>query len=146
MGQRHPSRRVSGMVCPYETVASWIVHFMPTSTDHCGYNVDWTRMEFVLKEEPSGLGDWQSGRISNSVGSFSNLTEKKELLVWQNDTKGQFSVNSVYKKLNKNAGQEMEWPWKIIWKPKVPYRVNYFMWLLTKEAVLTHENLKQRGY
>ena len=84
--------------------------------------------------------------FQDSVRSFSNLTDKKDLLVWQNDTKGQFSVNSVYKKLNKNAGQEMEWPWKIIWKPKVPYRVNYFMWLLTKEAVLTHENLKTRGY
>jgi len=83
--------------------------------------------------------------FQDSVGSFSNLTEK-DLLVWQNDTKGQFSVNSIYKELNKNAGQETEWPWKSIWKPKVPYKVNCFMWLLTKEAVLTHENLKKRGY
>ena len=86
---------------------------MPMSTGHCGYSVDWTRMEFVLKEEPSGLVNRQSGRIQDSVGSFSNLTEK-DLLIWQNDTKGQFSVNSVYKELNKNAGQEMEWPWKTI--------------------------------
>ena len=79
-------------------------------------------------------------KFQDSVGSSSNLIEK-DLLVWQNDTKGQFLVNSVYKEVNKNAGQEMEWPWKITWKPKVPYRVNYFMWLLTKEAVLTNENL-----
>ncbi|WMV25830.1 hypothetical protein MTR67_019215 [Solanum verrucosum] len=95
------------------------------------------------------LQDWEIDEVAefqDSVGSFSNLTEKKDLLVWQNDTKGQFSVNSIYKELNKNAGQETEWPWKSIWKPKVPYKVNCFMWLLTKEAVLTHENLKKRGY
>ena len=70
---------------------------MPTSTGHCGYNVDWPRMEFVLKEEPS---EWEIDKVAefqNSVGSFSNLTEKEDLLVWQNDAKGQFSVNSVYK-------------------------------------------------
>ncbi|WMV22465.1 hypothetical protein MTR67_015850 [Solanum verrucosum] len=94
------------------------------------------------------LQDWEIDKVAefqDSVGSFSNLTEK-DFLVWQNDTKGQFSVNSIYKELNKNAGQETAWPWKSIWKPKVPYKVNCFMWFLTKEAVLTHENLKKRGY
>lgn len=62
------------------------------------------------------LQDWEIDKVAefqDSVGSFSNVTETEDLLVWQNDTKCQFSVNSVYKELNKN-GQEMEWPWKII--------------------------------
>ncbi|WMV08632.1 hypothetical protein MTR67_002017 [Solanum verrucosum] len=33
----------------------------------------------------------------------------------------------------------------MIWKPKVPYKVNCFTWLRAKEVVLTHENLK-KGY
>lgn len=34
----------------------------------------------------------------------------------------------------------------MIWKPKVSYKANCFMCLLTKEAVLAHENLNKRGY
>lgn len=39
-----------------------------------------------------------------------------------------------------------DWPLKMSWKPKAPYKVNSFVWLLTKEAVLTHESLNKRGY
>jgi len=88
------------------------------------------------------LHDWEIDKVTDfqdSVASFSNLTEKEDLLIWKNDTKGQFSRNSIYKELNKNAGQETDWPWKMIWKPKAPYKINCFMWLLTKETVLTHE-------
>ena len=42
-------------------------------------------MKFVLKEEPSGLGDRQSAEFQDPVGFFSNLIEN-DLLVWQNDT------------------------------------------------------------
>ena len=71
----------------------------------------WTgqRWDLFLRRN---LQDWEIDKVAefqDSVGSSSNLIEK-DLLVWQNDTKGQFSVNSVYKELNKNAGQEMEWP------------------------------------
>ncbi|KAK6791693.1 hypothetical protein RDI58_010774 [Solanum bulbocastanum] len=77
------------------------------------------------------LRDWEIDKVADfqdSVASFSNLTERKDLLIWKNDTKGQFSVNSIYKELNKNAGQETDWPWKMIWKPKAPYKVKCFMW------------------
>lgn len=74
--------------------------------------------------------------FQNSVGSFNNLAEKEDLRIWKNDTKGQFSVNSIYRELNKTARQETDWPWKMIWKPKAPYKANCFPWLLTKEAVL----------
>ncbi|WMV56231.1 hypothetical protein MTR67_049616 [Solanum verrucosum] len=33
----------------------------------------------------------------------------------------------------------------MIWKTKIPYKVNCFTWLLAKETVLTHENLNKRG-
>lgn len=79
--------------------------------------------------------------FQNSVDSFNNLTEK-DFLIQKNDTKDQFSFNS----LNKTARQETNWPWKMIWKPKVSYKANCFMCLLTKEAVLAHENLNKRGY
>jgi len=95
------------------------------------------------------LNDWEIEKVialQNSVDNFSNLTEEKDSLVWQSDIHGKFSVNSAYRALNKTADQETDWPWRMIWKPKVPYKVNCFLWLLSKEAVLTHENLKKRGY
>ncbi|XP_060197502.1 probable glycosyltransferase At3g07620 [Lycium barbarum] len=44
------------------------------------------------------------------------------------------------------TNQEAGWPWRMIWKNKIPYKVNCFSWLLAKEAVLTHENLNKRGF
>ena len=38
------------------------------------------------------------------------------------------------------------WPWKQIWKPKIPFKVSCFTWLLAREAILTHENLKKRKF
>ena len=32
------------------------------------------------------------------------------------------------------------------WKTKIPCKVNCFTWLLTKETVLTHDNLNKRGF
>lgn len=35
--------------------------------------------------------------------------------------------------------------WKYIWRVKIQYKVVCFTWLLANEAVLTHENVIQRG-
>lgn len=84
--------------------------------------------------------------FQTSLASFTNLSDKKDMLIWEKDSQGQFSVASVYKDLNITIHQETNWPRRMIWKPKIPYKVNCFLWLLTKEAVLTHENLNKRGY
>ncbi|WMV37642.1 hypothetical protein MTR67_031027 [Solanum verrucosum] len=89
---------------------------------------------------------WRIALGSITVDNFSNFTEEKDSLVWQSDIYGKFSVNSAYRALNKTADQETDMPWRMIWKPKVPDKVNCFLWLMSKEAVLTHENLKKRGY
>ncbi|WMV33278.1 hypothetical protein MTR67_026663 [Solanum verrucosum] len=41
--------------------------------------------------------------------------------------------------------QASKWPWKHIWKAKIPHKVACFVWLLAKEVVLTHENLMKKG-
>ncbi|CAN4087625.1 unnamed protein product [Withania somnifera] len=37
------------------------------------------------------------------------------------------------------------WPWKFIWKIKIPPIVSCFTWLLAKQDVLTQKNLIKRG-
>ncbi|WMV09783.1 hypothetical protein MTR67_003168 [Solanum verrucosum] len=41
--------------------------------------------------------------------------------------------------------QAPKWPWKHIWKAKIPHKVACFVWLLAKEVVLTQENLMKWG-
>ncbi|WMV34044.1 hypothetical protein MTR67_027429 [Solanum verrucosum] len=87
--------------------------------------------------------EWQisSTRLSNSV---SGLGTDEDELWWKGDEKGTYKVSKAYRKMNHNQ-QPSSWPWKNIWKTKIPYKVACFVWLLTKEAVLTQENLMERG-
>ncbi|XP_059277663.1 uncharacterized protein LOC132031768 [Lycium ferocissimum] len=93
------------------------------------------------------LNDWEMEMVAefhSTMAAFINLTGERDTLEWKKDGKGIFTVNSAYKDLNVSSLQEEGWPWKMIWKTKVPYKVNCFNWLLAKEAVLTHENLNKR--
>jgi len=95
------------------------------------------------------LNDWEIENVTELLSHLvvhTSLAEEIGALLWQEASKGDFSVKSAYKDLNRTGGHEKDWPWKMIWKPKVPYKVNCFTWLLAKEAVLTHENLNKRGY
>ncbi|WMV27348.1 hypothetical protein MTR67_020733 [Solanum verrucosum] len=94
------------------------------------------------------LNDWEMCRMTEflvTLAQFSNLSEEEDSLVWNVGSKGCFTVNSAYEDLHTVGFEEVEWPWKMIWKTKIPYKVNCFTWLLAKETVLTHENLNKRG-
>ncbi|WMV58462.1 hypothetical protein MTR67_051847, partial [Solanum verrucosum] len=41
--------------------------------------------------------------------------------------------------------QITNWPWKQIWKSKIPHKVSCFVCLLAKEAALTQDNVMKRG-
>uniref|UniRef100_M1A801 Reverse transcriptase zinc-binding domain-containing protein n=1 Tax=Solanum tuberosum TaxID=4113 RepID=M1A801_SOLTU len=108
----------------------------------------WTGQGWNLRLRRN-LNDWEVNFIAdfqNTVPQNLNLTEEKDSLVWKVDSKGIFTVRSAYKDLTGTNTQEIRWPWRMIWKTKVPYKVNYFTWLLTKDAVLTHENLNKRKH
>lgn len=40
---------------------------------------------------------------------------------------------------------KMEWPWKQIWKIKIPHKVSGFTWQEIRRACLTHDVLQRRG-
>ncbi|WMV26903.1 hypothetical protein MTR67_020288 [Solanum verrucosum] len=94
------------------------------------------------------LNDWEIPRVTEifrSIDQFSGLEIGRDRLQWLGNSKGIFKVGAVYKKLNHPNLQLLKWPWKHIWKAKIPYKVSCFVWLLTKEAVLTQDNLMKRG-
>ncbi|WMV58330.1 hypothetical protein MTR67_051715 [Solanum verrucosum] len=37
------------------------------------------------------------------------------------------------------------WPWKQIWKSRIPHKVSFFVWSMAKEAVRNIDNVMKRG-
>jgi hypothetical protein len=67
---------------------------------------------------------------------------EEDSMVWQFSSSGQFSVQSLYKIVNFRGIQQVFVP--SIWDIKIPPRVQYFLWLLSKNKVLTRDNLSKR--
>jgi hypothetical protein len=54
-----------------------------------------------------------------------------------------FKVSSFYRTLS--LVKDCSFPWKSIWKPKVPSRVSFFFWVASLGKILTTENLRKRN-
>jgi hypothetical protein len=52
-----------------------------------------------------------------------------------------FQVRSFYLVLSSKEG--VLFPWKCIWKPKVPPRVAFFIWTVALGRILTADNLRR---
>jgi hypothetical protein len=64
-------------------------------------------------------------------------------LVWNPSKRGLFEVKSYYEMvIRKN---DPSFPWKSIWRVKVPTMVAFFVWLTTLGKILTHDNLRKRN-
>ena len=70
------------------------------------------------------------------------MGEDEDELWRQGDEKGTYKVSKAHMKMNNDNQQPSSWPWKNIWKSKIPYKLACFVWLLAKEPVLTQDNLK----
>lgn len=64
----------------------------------------------------------RTAEFYNSLAGFNNLNGGEDRLECNKDRK--FSINPAYKELNSAAVKERNCPWKMIWKPKIPYKVN----------------------
>ncbi|KAK6796557.1 hypothetical protein RDI58_004258 [Solanum bulbocastanum] len=94
------------------------------------------------------FNDWEIQRVVEfyrTLKQFRGGNTAQDCLEWKDHKQGRFSVKGAYKKFNPFNSQINGWPWKMIWKAKIPYKVSCFTWLLAKQAVLTQENLMKRG-
>ena len=64
-------------------------------------------------------------------------------LCWGLNGSGKFDIRSFYHKIWNAAPSTF--PWKDIWKVKVPKRVAFFMWTAAHGQILTLDNLMLRG-
>jgi hypothetical protein len=56
--------------------------------------------------------------------------------------KGLFGVKSFYSIMGCHDG--FRFPWKSVWRTKVPLRVAFFVWLAALGNILTMDNLRKR--
>ena len=69
--------------------------------------------------------------------------EGSDKLFWCLNGSGKFDVRSFYHKIRNVTLPTF--PWKDIWKVKVPRRVAFFMWTIAHGQILTLDNLMLRG-
>ena len=79
--------------------------------------------------------DFIWSRIPRGVGCDSSH--------WCLNGNGKFDIRSYYNKIQ--GASIPSFPWKGIWKVKVPKRVAFFMWIATHGRILTLDNLMLRG-
>jgi len=84
----------------------------------------------LMWEELSGIGD--------SIV----LTEEDDSIMWSFNSNGQFSVQSLYAIINHRGVTPIFV--HAVWKLNIPPRVQFFLWLLSHNRLLTRDNLARR--
>jgi hypothetical protein len=70
------------------------------------------------------------------------LTEDEDALIWQFQSNGVYSSQSLYSVINFRGVTPVFVP--AVSKLRVPPRVHFFLWLLSKNKILTRDNLEKR--
>jgi len=86
--------------------------------------------------------DWEVEAVSRFFEMLYTLkvrSEGKDKICWIPARKKSFEVKSYYKVLSSPI--QFSFPWKSIWKVKVPPRVAFFVWIAALGKILTLDNL-----
>lgn len=95
------------------------------------------------------MNAWEIDRLTEFLKNlelFTGITTSEDRIKWQGNNEGIFSVRSGYKEFNLSTNQIACWPWKMIWKVKISYKVSCFTCLLARGKALTQDNLCKRGH
>ncbi|KAG5577611.1 hypothetical protein H5410_057745 [Solanum commersonii] len=87
--------------------------------DNQGWNLSFRRM----------LNDWEIDSLTdfyNTLEQAINFQPNEDNLHWLKANNGKFTVKSAYRHLDRPAALLLPWPWKMIWKVKVPHKVACF--------------------
>ncbi|WMV18437.1 hypothetical protein MTR67_011822 [Solanum verrucosum] len=79
---------------------------------------------FIFRREPN---DWEVMRLAeflNMVGHFTGLQAYEDMLWWKGNNRGEFKVHSAYRLMDQSSQQSPIWPWKQIWKCRIPHKVS----------------------
>jgi len=71
-----------------------------------------------------------------------NLVEEEDQIIWSFSSNGHFSVQFLYAVIN-HWGVKLVYV-QSVWNLKIPPRIQIFLWLLSKNKILTRTNLAKR--
>jgi hypothetical protein len=77
-----------------------------------------------------------------SIASTICLTDKEDEMVWQFHSSGIYSSHSLYRVVNFRGVMPVFMP--VVWKLHVSPRIHFFLWLVSKNKLLTRDNLGKR--
>jgi hypothetical protein len=77
-----------------------------------------------------------------SIASTICLTNREDEMVWQFQSSEVYSSHSLYRVVNFRGVMPVYMP--AIWKLHVPPRIHFFLWLVSKNKLLTRDNLGKR--
>ena len=69
--------------------------------------------------------------------------DRRDILCWRLKGNGKFDTRSYYQAIQGTLN--FLFPWKGVWKPKIPKRVAFFLWTVAHNQILTLDNLMLRG-
>ena len=99
------------------------------------WNVRFTRL----------VQDWELESIADFMDIIYSVAPTQgviDTICWKLSSLKVFSVNTFYKSLLSPTYRY--YPWKNVWKPLVPSKVNFFIWTVSLGKVLTIDNLRKR--
>uniref|UniRef100_A0A2N9IE81 Reverse transcriptase zinc-binding domain-containing protein n=1 Tax=Fagus sylvatica TaxID=28930 RepID=A0A2N9IE81_FAGSY len=99
------------------------------------WNVSFTRL----------VQDWELESVAEFLDVIYMVVPTQGVLdtiCWKHDVRKEFSVNSFYQCLL--SPTHRDYPWRSVWKPRVPPKVNFFIWTASLGKVLTIDNLRKR--
>ncbi|OIT06678.1 mediator of rna polymerase ii transcription subunit 6 [Nicotiana attenuata] len=94
------------------------------------------------------MHDWELGSLLTLLGRLGTFTMNKQSpdrIRWVGCESSRYSVKMGYRHMCEHNGIIDSWPWKLIWKTKLPTKVICFTWTALKEACLTQDNLCKRS-
>ena len=68
---------------------------------------------------------------------------RRDTLCWRLKRDGKFDTQSFYQAIQ--GTPNVLFPWKGVWKPKIPKQVAFFLWAAAHDWILTLDNLMLRG-
>jgi len=81
---------------------------------------------------------WELVNLMSEV----TLSEEEDQIIWAYSSSGKYSVQSLYAVVNFRGISPVFI--SSIWKLHIPPRVQFFLWLLSKNKLLTRDNLAKR--
>ena len=75
-------------------------------------------------------------------GTKQGLGNDEDALIWKFNSNGAYSSQSLYKIVNFTGIVSVHVP--TLWHLKIPPRIHFFLWLLSKNKLLTRSNLSLR--